>query len=299
MSRLQDAVIASNSAQNIAGFEETSRITNVRITEQQICVDDTKRGQWPVISGLTKDPIEGSFWIFAEIDDAVLGGTFESKKANQECKALTPEEYGGTLATRMGPHIKQGPLADWVPQPGETIWVMVSTPARNDFAKRTEVHERSDLHETVWPGAEEPEPEPEPPDEPEEPDEPSQPVPEPVLPPLPPGPVPAPVGPTIEDIMSILTPLTPLIQGGFVLAGKALEHDTAKDAHDLALLELMTSAQREQYLDQIMQDRARRAKNLDWWQTLADNAGDLIDGDAWKRLRKELEENNAPAPAES
>ncbi len=155
---LLDATIASNSAQDIADFPETSRITSVKITEQEICIEHTGRwtewlsksaGDGPDGEGVL---IEGSVWIFAEIGGELHGGTYESKRPAQKCKALTPERYGGTVATRLAGHIKQGPLANWVPKAGERVWFLESTPARNrDERIYPGEQGRSDLFEVTWP----------------------------------------------------------------------------------------------------------------------------------------------------
>ncbi len=156
---LRGAIIASNSAQDIAAFPETSRITSVEISEQLICIEHTGRwtewlsksaGDGPGGEGVL---IEGSVWIFAEIDGVLHGGTYESKRPNQRCKALTPKVYGGTVATRLAGHIKQRPLANWVPRAGERVWFLESTPARNrDERIYPGEQGRSDLFEVVWPG---------------------------------------------------------------------------------------------------------------------------------------------------
>ena len=150
---LRDAIIASNSAQGIADFPETSRIVSVEITEQEICIEHTKRGLWEKwYSPTAESLVEGSVWIFAEIDGALHGGTYESKRPNQRCKALTPEKYGGTVATRLSGHIKQGPLRNWVPKAGETVWFVESTPARNrDERIYPGERGRSDMFEMTWP----------------------------------------------------------------------------------------------------------------------------------------------------
>ncbi len=157
---LRDATIASNSAQAISAFPETSRIVSVEITEQEICIEHTMRSRWT--EWLSKSAgdgpdgegvlVEGSVWIFAEIDGVLHGGTYESKRPNQRCKALTPEVYGGTVATRLSGHIKQGPLSNWVPKAGERVWFLESTPARNGDERRYPGEQgRSDLVEVIWP----------------------------------------------------------------------------------------------------------------------------------------------------
>lgn len=148
------AVIASNAAQDIANWLVTSKITRVEVRLQDIIVEHTMSGKWPKILGLVDDPdayIEGSFWIGTEIDTILYGATFESMRPGQEAKGLTQGEHGGTLATRMPGHVKNGPLGIKVPKAGERWWVMVSTPARGDMAGKTTVHERSEPVWFTWP----------------------------------------------------------------------------------------------------------------------------------------------------
>jgi hypothetical protein len=149
-------VIASNAAQDVASFPVTSAILEVTIKEQEICIEHTKRGRWPEwYSDTAESLVEGSVWIFAYIDGVLHGATYESKRPldgeGQLCKALTPEEYGGTVATRLAGHIKEGPLAEWEPQPGEEVGFLETTPARLGDEHRAPLQERSNLHWTVWP----------------------------------------------------------------------------------------------------------------------------------------------------
>ena len=150
---LADAIIASNSAQDVATWAETSKITSVRIEPGSICIDHTKRGKWTVeiLEGDEEnDEVEGSVWIFGEIDGKFHGGTYESKRPNQDCKALGADPPGTTVADLLGPHIKQGPLRNWKPKAGERVGFMEKTLARNNQRTSTG-NERSDLRFVIWP----------------------------------------------------------------------------------------------------------------------------------------------------
>ena len=146
-------VVASNSAQDVADWEETARITRVRIQPGRICLDYTKRGKWPVVTDHPSaghgDPLEGNPWVFAEIDGKVHGGCYEWNRPGQECKAMGTDPPEVTVADVLGPHIKQGPLRDWVPKPGERVGFAATTICRN--GERSPVNERSNIEWVTWP----------------------------------------------------------------------------------------------------------------------------------------------------
>ena len=149
---LATAIIAGNSAQLIAGWARTAVITKVTIKDQELCVYHTKAGKWPEFweSKYGAKPIEGSVWVFAMRGGKLHGGTYESLRPGQVCKGLEGES-GATIALRIGAHVEEGPLGDWTPQSGETVWFLVSTPARHGDETRTGINECSDLYEVVWP----------------------------------------------------------------------------------------------------------------------------------------------------
>jgi hypothetical protein len=124
--------------ENVSGWRETSTITNVSVSDSQICISHTKSGKWPVAIGA-----EGNPWIFAKINGRVYGATYEWLRSGQVCKGVTRSG-----STSVGRHTKVEPLQSWVPARGETIGLMVSTHARSGV--RT-VNERSNIVVTRWP----------------------------------------------------------------------------------------------------------------------------------------------------
>jgi len=144
---LSKAIIASNSAQDIAKWEQNSTILSTSVTNYQICVNHDKINVWPE----AYDGIMGNAWIFAYINGAWHGGTYEWLKGGKEneCKALGS---GGsrTVADMLAQHIKQGPLASWKPRKGDTVYLMVSTIARDGGATSPKDY-RSDLKKIIWP----------------------------------------------------------------------------------------------------------------------------------------------------
>ena len=125
---------------NVRGWAKTSTITNTSIGDPPICIDHTKRGDWPRVSagGTT---VEGNPWVFAKVDGRWYAATYEWLRPGQECK--------GIAASNIGAHIKVSPLSRWTPQSGETIGLMVSTPAR--FGPQGPRHERSNVVRVRWP----------------------------------------------------------------------------------------------------------------------------------------------------
>ena len=125
---------------NVRGWAKTSTITNTSIGDPPICIDHTKRGDWPRVSagGTT---VEGNPWVFAKVDGRWYAATYEWLRPGQECKGIS--------ASNIGAHIKVSPLSRWTPQSGETIGLMVSTPAR--VGPQGPRHERSNVVRVRWP----------------------------------------------------------------------------------------------------------------------------------------------------
>jgi hypothetical protein len=121
---------------NVSSWSRTSTITGVSIGDPPICIEHTKSGAWPVV-----DAIEGNPWVFARVGGKWYAATYEWLRPGQECKQIS--------AGSIGPHTKKPPLENWQPKSGETIGLMVSTPARSgpDGPK----HERSNVVLVKWP----------------------------------------------------------------------------------------------------------------------------------------------------
>jgi len=110
-------------AVNITNWTVSSTVISAMHVGDQLCIDHTKAGKWPVLpffdSGAT---IEGNQWFFANIGGKWIGGANEWLRPGQTCKVIDGHVgqggFGGT------------PLAGWTPAPGELVGVAVSTPAR-------------------------------------------------------------------------------------------------------------------------------------------------------------------------
>ena len=125
---------------NVSGWPKTSTITSTSIGGPPICIHHTKSGSWPGVSS-SGTTVAGNPWIFAKVGGQWFGATFEWLRPGQTCKSIS--------ATDLGPHIKRSPLDDWVPKSGETIGLMVSTPAR--AGPEGPINERSNVVLTTWP----------------------------------------------------------------------------------------------------------------------------------------------------
>lgn len=120
---------------DVSRWPETSRITSVSIGDPPICIDHTKKGQWPVVDGL-----EGNPWVFVNLDGRWHAATYEWLAPGQVCKGI----HRGNI----GEHIGRSPLSSWRPRSGELIGLMVSARAR--FRADT-VRERSNIVMMRWP----------------------------------------------------------------------------------------------------------------------------------------------------
>ena len=125
---------------NVSGWAKSSTITSTSIGDPPMCINHTKSGVWPVVFTAGAN-LEGNPWVFAKIGGKWYGGTYEWNRPGQTCKSIS--------ASTIGPHVKQSPLSSWVPQSGETIGLMVSTPAR--LGPQGPVRERSNVVLVTWP----------------------------------------------------------------------------------------------------------------------------------------------------
>lgn len=120
---------------DVSRWPETSRITSVSIGDPPLCIDHTRKGQWPIVDGL-----EGNPWIFVNLDGRWHAATYEWLAPGQVCKGIHRDN--------IGPHIGRAPLSSWRPRSGELVGLMVSARAR--FRADT-VAERSNVVMVRWP----------------------------------------------------------------------------------------------------------------------------------------------------
>jgi hypothetical protein len=120
---------------DVSSWAETSVITSASIGDPPICIDHTKKGQWPV-----RDNLEGNPWIFVNLDGRWYAATYEWLRPGQVCKGIHRDN--------IGDHIGRPPLSTWRPRSGETVGLMVSARAR---AGGDTVRERSNVVLRTWP----------------------------------------------------------------------------------------------------------------------------------------------------
>jgi hypothetical protein len=128
---------------DVSQWPQTSRITAVSFSATALDIKHTKAGRWPTIDiGTASKPvvIEGNPWVIAFVDGEWHAATYEWLRPGQTKKGIT--------AQNIGPHIKRAPLDRWVPKQGETVFFMISTPARD--SRRSDVQERSQMVEVRW-----------------------------------------------------------------------------------------------------------------------------------------------------
>ena len=107
---------------NVKNWPRTSTVTDTSIGNPPVCIDHTKRGQWPKVSA-AGTTVEGTLGCSPRSTGSGTGATYEWLRPGQECKF-------SITAGSIGEHIKVSPLKDWKPKSGEKIGLMVSTPVR-------------------------------------------------------------------------------------------------------------------------------------------------------------------------
>lgn len=110
---------------NVLGWPVTSRITSLGFSPGNIHLEHTRRGTWPPVviapDGTTQ---ESTLWVFFNINGRWYGTGGERWRPFQTDKALTK-------ASDIGPGwlydpSRWGPMANYVPRPGELVGFMVA-----------------------------------------------------------------------------------------------------------------------------------------------------------------------------
>ena len=98
----------------------TARITNVRITGREICVDHTGAGRFPTsIFGTIS--VEGNVWILAQFGGRWHAATYDWLRPGQVCKGVTGGELGPDQI-RISPMDRSWPG----PRSGDSVGFMVT-----------------------------------------------------------------------------------------------------------------------------------------------------------------------------
>jgi hypothetical protein len=131
---------------NVSGWRATSTITSVDIRGDDICINHTKSGQWPLVSIDENPPnIEGNPVIIVNIGGRWYGAGFDWFGQGRTCKHMPAAEYGRD-------QIRVAPLdGSWPgPRSGDMIGLMVTTPSSDRIPVRS-VNERSNIVLVRWP----------------------------------------------------------------------------------------------------------------------------------------------------
>ena len=118
---------------NVSCWPTASNITSVDVKQNgQICIDHSKKGQWPEAIPLESTVLEGNPYIIVKIDGTYYAATYEWLRPGQVCKLGFAGPLSITYASKdsLGRHTKRHPLQNWEPKGGEVIGFMVSGLAR-------------------------------------------------------------------------------------------------------------------------------------------------------------------------
>lgn len=122
--------------ENVSSWPQTSTITSTSIGPRSMCINHTKLAQWPQDDFSTSGVIvDSNAWVFGNINGTWFAATWEWFIPGEICKGLSVYDF----QTHVG---GLSPLNTWVPQSGEVIGFMVSTPARHGNGP---VNERSNV----------------------------------------------------------------------------------------------------------------------------------------------------------
>lgn len=127
---------------NVANWPQTSTITNAYHSGGNLCIIHTKLGQWPATAFFeTPGALEGNQWVLANIGGTWYAGAADWYRPGQGCKGVN-NNIGVDSFDKQ-------PLHGWHPQPGETIGVMSTTPARLYPAMKT-IDQRTNVVFIKW-----------------------------------------------------------------------------------------------------------------------------------------------------
>jgi hypothetical protein len=131
---------------NIADWDVTSTITDIRIGSNEICVYHTGAGTFPRTKfgsgGEPRIDVEGNPWVFAEFGGQWYGATWDWLRIGQQCKGESTDALGRD-------QIRIPPMdSTWRPRSGDTLCFAMSARARDNVVAGTV---RSNIACTVVP----------------------------------------------------------------------------------------------------------------------------------------------------
>ncbi len=132
---------------NIASWPQTSTITEVDEGGGQLCIYHTMLGQWPTTAyfGDPSVQIEGNQWVFAYINNHWYGGAADWYRPGQACKGVDANSIGQDAFYQPN----QEPLHSWIPNVGDPVGYMSTTPARA-WPQMSTVDQRTNVVVVPW-----------------------------------------------------------------------------------------------------------------------------------------------------
>ena len=146
---LKTAVIPSNSNNQIAKWDITATLSEVRVLPGLIDFPLYQDPPWPEYQTAPgKIPIVGNLWFGAKIAGKWHFGTVDWLRPRQASKTLdVPDEHVDT-AHALHTFIKRGALGNYIPKKGDECGWLVSSVARNGHVT---TRERSNVILARWP----------------------------------------------------------------------------------------------------------------------------------------------------
>ncbi|MCC5843636.1 MAG: hypothetical protein JJU05_05230 [Verrucomicrobia bacterium] len=126
---------------NVSGWAQTSNL-RASLSGNSLRLDHNQASQWPNTRTTASNggALNGNCWVLVNVGGTWYAATFDWMRTGQTSKSKN--SVRGT-----GGHIRQPPLNNWTPTPGETYGFMVTTPART--SERT-INERSNVSMVTW-----------------------------------------------------------------------------------------------------------------------------------------------------
>jgi hypothetical protein len=130
--------------EDMTKWNATSKITSVKFSRKEICIDHTKKGKWPKMKIFGNGAVgEGNPWLIVKTGGKWHAATYEWLRPGQVCKLGHTKDAIADLVRRIR---KVNPLRAWSPRKGEIIGLMISSLARNGpEPKGSAAKERSNI----------------------------------------------------------------------------------------------------------------------------------------------------------
>jgi hypothetical protein len=113
---------------NVSSWPQTATITSVVQGGGSLCIYNTMLGKWPSTAffGDPSTQVEGNQWVFEYLNGVWYGGASDWYKPGQACKGVDAQSIGQDAFYNPS----EEPLHSWIPNVGDPVGYMVTTPAR-------------------------------------------------------------------------------------------------------------------------------------------------------------------------